>query len=179
MEFNCFFGDRKPIGNSPSGFPLYTSKTLVNLWGLGENVSIGDVNFESAAYVARYITKKVTGPGADGHYEIMDPITGVIYSRVPEFARMSLKPGIGYEWFRRYSAEVYPLDRVVIRGREMKPPKYYDKLLEMESSFLSDDLEMSRYLAAIERSDDNTIARLRVRESCTEARLVFKLRSLK
>jgi len=176
--FGVFFADRRKIGQSSDGSVLYTSHTLESLWGKG-NVSFGDVTFESAGYVARYICKKVTGLRAAAHYEVVCPVTGEIFQRKPEFSQMSLKPGIGYSWFEKYKAEVYPLDRIVIRGREMKPPKYYDKLLELESNFLSDDLEYSRYQRAVMRKDDNTEARLAVREKCAKAKLSFKLRSLK
>lgn len=176
--FSAFFADRRKIGELPSGSDLYTSPTLEQLWGYG-NVSIGDVTFESAGYVARYITKKVTGPNADQHYELMDPLSGEIYNRTPEFSRMSLKPGIGATWFQRYKSEVYPLDRVVVRGVEMKPPKFYDRLLELESNFLSDDLGYTRFLKAGKNLDENTDARLAVRQQVAEARLNFKLRTLK
>jgi hypothetical protein len=41
---------------------------------------------------------------------------------------MSRRPGIGAAWFEQFSAELEHNDSVVARGREMKPPRYYDKL---------------------------------------------------
>jgi hypothetical protein len=52
-----------------NGNKLYTSNYLTEKWGKG-NVLIGDVTFESCAYVARYILKKVTGEKAEEHYYI-------------------------------------------------------------------------------------------------------------
>nr|QJB20072.1 MAG: replication initiator protein [Microvirus sp.] len=46
---------------------LYRSKILEELWTYGFS-SVGTVTFESAAYVARYITKKITGEAAESHY---------------------------------------------------------------------------------------------------------------
>lgn len=60
----CLFGhnfsnDRQPFRRIGEHI-LYTSKTLTDIWGLG-NTSIGDLTFESAAYTARYVMKKQTG----------------------------------------------------------------------------------------------------------------------
>ena len=71
--------------------------------------------------------KKVTGDLAESHYETVDLSTGEVSARVPEFNRMSLKPGIGAEWIKRYNKDVYPRDVVIARGHESKPPRYYDK----------------------------------------------------
>lgn len=117
-----FYADRKRISDSQSGFPQYISQRLCETWGLGEihQQTIGELTFESAAYVARYCLKKVTGDGAAEHYA----------GRHPEYVTMSRRPGIGAGWFERFNGEVYPSDSVVMRGREFLPPPFYDKLLE-------------------------------------------------
>lgn len=175
--FGCWFDDRKFFRTGESGSHLYTSEKLSRLWPYGFS-SIGDVTFESAAYVARYVLKKITGQAASKHYECVNGETGEIFSRVPEYTRMSLKPGIGYTWYQKYKKEVYPLDRVVVRGMEMKPPKYYDNLLKLDSNFLSDDVEYARYVKAMRVATENTPERLAVRETVTKSRLTFKKRSL-
>jgi len=68
----CIFGldfpDKKPWKKRKPGSPtLYRSKILEELWTYGFS-SVGTVTFESAAYVARYITKKITGEAAESHY---------------------------------------------------------------------------------------------------------------
>ena len=97
---------------------LFTSETLSGLWPYGYSV-IGDVTFESAAYVARYIMKKVTGERAEEHYD----------GRTPEYTTMSRRPGIGKTWFEKFSSDVYPHDRVVVRGHYTRPPRFYDNIL--------------------------------------------------
>jgi len=179
--FGCFFTDREFYRELPSGHKLYTSSELADLWQMGF-CSIGDVTFESAAYVARYVCKKVNGKDAEAHYERVDDLTGEIFSLVPEFSRMSLKPGIGAEWFKQYRAEVFGiggnLDRVVVNGNQVKPPKYYDNLLKSADDFDSDMVEFLRSEKAKRFLKDNSPERLVVREVCAKARLKFKLRSL-
>jgi len=131
--FNVFFPDREVIRES-EGLRLYESAELSALWPFGF-ASVGDVTFESAAYVARYCCKKVSGPLAESHYRVVDPDTGECFERVPEFGHMSLKPGIGFPWFERYRRDAFPRDYVVMRGVRMKVPRYYDELVQRDASF--------------------------------------------
>jgi hypothetical protein len=174
----CIFGydfhDKKLWKRTPSGSLIYRSDYLEELWSLGYS-SIGDVNFESAAYVARYIMKKITGKNADEHYQKVDDLTGEIINRKPEFNKMSLKPGIGLEWIKRYKSDVYPHDHVIIRGKEVKPPKYYDKFYSKENPYEWDEIVYKRETSAKLRYEDNTLERLAVKEQVTKA----KLRKLK
>nr|UXQ87924.1 MAG: replication initiation protein [Microvirus sp.] len=112
---------------------LYTSALLTKIWGKGF-CTIGDVTFESAAYVARYCTKKITGLKALSHYKKL--IDGVYYTVRPEFGHQSLKPGLGTSWLKKYYRDVYPSDEIVIRGSVMQPPRYYDQLMETISPSL-------------------------------------------
>lgn len=118
---------------------LFVSPSLQKLWPFGR-ATIGDVTFESAAYCARYITKKVTGDLADTHYERVHSVTGEIYKVSPEYTTMSRRPGIGRGWYDKYHSEVFPQDRVIARGVESKPPRAYEQLLEQR------DLEMYKAL---------------------------------
>lgn len=70
--FGVDFADKKLWRKSPSGAFLYRSATLEQLWPFGYS-SIGDVTFETAAYVARYIMKKITGEAAELHYRFFRP----------------------------------------------------------------------------------------------------------
>ena len=92
-------------------------------------MTVGELTFESAAYVARYVVKKRTGKEAKTHYTRMYE-SGELVDLKPEFVTMSRRPGIGNEWFKKYKNDVYPKDFTTIRGKRMKPPKYYDRLLE-------------------------------------------------
>jgi len=167
----CVFGFDFPdkyVWSVRSGFPVWRSAILERLWKFGQS-EIGSVTFESAAYVARYIMKKVTGVAAEQHYCVCDPVTGEVVDKVPEYTTMSRRPGIGRAWFDKFKAEVYPADEVIVRGRSMKPPKFYDGIYEVLEPDASAAVSRARFLA---RSlEDETPERLSVREVCAEARL--------
>jgi hypothetical protein len=109
---------------------LYTSPSLRSSWGMG-HCTFGDATFESAAYVARYITKKMTGTAAKEHYETIDPETGEITTRKPEYSTMSRRPGIGLPWLKKYGHDTYQKDEVILNGKAMKPPRAYDNRYEV------------------------------------------------
>lgn len=126
LLFNHDFADRRfHSGRSPN--EISTSESLSRLWPFGFSV-VGQVTFESAAYVARYVMKKVTGKRSEAHYG----------GRLPEFTLMSRGSkrigtgGIGKGWFDRFKSDVYPHDRVVVRGSPSRPPRFYDNLLGRE-----------------------------------------------
>lgn len=178
LIFGLDFADKLYFKRSGKS-SVYTSATLRKLWPLG-NHWIGAVTFESAAYCARYCMDKVTGDIADAHYRFVDQETGEIFQRVPEFNRMSLKPGIGATFLERFWSDVYPRGEVVVNGRKAKAPRYYDKMFRRASDGDAvARLEFERYERAMrvdarESSDE----RLAVREQVMLARLAFKSRAL-
>lgn len=110
------------------GDQLYTSKEMAELWPFGFH-EIGDVTFQSAAYCARYCLKKVNGDKADEHYWQQSPIDGQMYRRAPEFPLMSLKPGIGAEFAKKFASDFFPSDFCIVDGRRFPVPEYYRKVL--------------------------------------------------
>lgn len=175
--FGYWPADAKHWRKGASGHVLYRSAVLDRLWGMG-HVEVGTLTFESAAYMARYVMEKVTGDLAEDHYRDVDSETGEVINRRPEFARMSLRPGIGHDWFIRYGARVLAHDNVIVNGHEAKPPRYYDVLMERVAPERLEELRFKRAerakLSAAEGTDD----RLRVREEVAKARLRFKKREL-
>lgn len=171
IVFGHDFSD-KTLWQVRKGIPLYRSKKLEELWSCPETgrfygfASVGTATFESAAYVARYVTKKQFGNSdwsEDFYTYGYHPETGEIMSRTKEFAKMSLKPGIGASWYEKYWQDVYPSDFVVFRGRKMRPPIYYDRLLERHNPDLFLDVKDARRDAA-ENYDYLTDERLFAKE---------------
>lgn len=102
------------------GDKLYNSEFLSKCWPYGF-INFGAVTFESAAYCARYVCKKITGDMSEEYYR----------GRCPEFVRMSNRPGIGASWLKKYKSDVYPNDYIIIRdGVKVRPPRYFDILFE-------------------------------------------------
>lgn len=112
------------------GSSLWLSPTLNRLWNNGF-VVVGDVSFQSCAYVARYMLKKVNGDKSLKRYT--DPITGFV--RTKEYVTMSRRPGIASAWFSKYKNDTFPRDQVLMNGVTMKPPRFYDKKLEQVDPF--------------------------------------------
>lgn len=165
--FNCDFGDRQYL-KMVNGYRYDTSAAVRRLWPYGNNI-LGDLSFESAAYVARYCTKKVTGSAAKDHYG----------DRLPEFGQASLKPGIGKRWLDKYGeSDVFSFDEVVVRGSKCKPPRYYDKYLQCKDPARFEQIKLEREQCGKDREDDNTYARLKVKEKCLAAKTKSLIRRL-
>lgn len=149
--------------------PLYNSPSLTELWGKG-HVVIGELTFESAAYVARYCLKKITGKAQEGD-TVIDRTTGEVFSRRPEYSTMSRRPGIGRKWLEEFVSDVYPDDFAVMAdGRKCKPPKFYDDFFEALSPEEMDDIRRERRRRGRRFAQHRTAERLEVRERVAEAR---------
>lgn len=150
-------------------YKYYRSEQLEKLWKFG-NSEFTTVTKKTCSYVARYVTKKITGDDAEDHYERVDLETGEIFSLLPEFARMSLRPAIAREWWEKYGQAVTDWDSVVIDGNELPPPKYYDTLLGLNDEQLLEDIKRKRVRKA-KASPDNKPARLATREESAKLKL--------
>ena len=150
--FNVHFEDMKLWKRTKSGELLYRSQTLEKLWPRGHS-SIGNVTFESAAYVARYVMKKITGEQAEEHYKVITNFdeNGEIKDSVqiqPEYVTMSRKPGIGNAHYDNYKNDMFPSDEIsVLRNGETKhcnPPRYYMEKLRKDDPKMYEELKTKR-----------------------------------
>lgn len=161
VMFGLELDDLRRYKDTASGHTLYTSAFLEECWQLGR-VWVGTVTFDSAQYVAKYVLKKVTGEAADDHYR----------GRLPEYVTMSNRPGIGAEWFGKFSSDLYPDDFVVTHsGNKLRVPRFYDTRLEKEDPKALARFKVSRQVRARKRAADNTPERLAVREEVMRAAL--------
>ena len=184
LIFGYDFEDKRLWSYGVGKSSLYRSTQLERLWPFGYS-TIGELNEKTAAYCARYSIKKIKGqaleiidPDTDlKPYELRDDNTGAIHALQPEYATMSRRPGIGRAWYEKYKTDVFPDDFVVVKGKKVKTPQYYRNLLEGSDPELAASLQKIRSDKAAQNKDNNTRARLEVREKVKQAQLKTLTRS--
>lgn len=167
--FNYDFKD-KYAWSRRNGHTYYRSDLLEDLWNYQGHCIIGDLTFESAGYTARYVTKKLDGKLAldtNHYFSHWDNETGEMIEKVKEFAQQSRNPGLARWWYDKFKGDVYPEDCVVVNGKKVKPPKFYDRLLEEEhpTDYL---LIKSERKSKAEQKSDESLERIIVREEIQE-----------
>ena len=172
--FNLPIIDLEPFFINKHHQQIYRSKTIEEIWGKG-HVSVGELTFESAAYVARYTLKKLTKAEAE--------CIGI----EPEFINMSRKPGIGADYLKDNYKEIYENDELILRKSvdkvvKQKPIKYFDKLYEQIDPEALYDIKLNRRENAIEarkiKMSHTTLTESEV-EALEERSLLRRITSLK
>ena len=121
--FNLPIDDKEYFFTNELGDLVYKSALIEELWGYGQ-ISIGELNYKTASYTARYVMKKQKGYDAQ-MYADMD-IT-------PPFVSMSLRPGIGADYCAENMDEIYSNDKLYLpMGRVVSPSRYFDKKFALE-----------------------------------------------
>lgn len=168
--FGLHLNDLVPMRkDSRTGFTYYSSPSLERVWSqlvdrkiekgsiispytyssMGY-VTVCNVTWETCAYTARYVTKKLTGPLAKVYTD---------FDMTPPFSLMSRKPGIARQYYEDHPEFV---DQKNIHiptqsgGRSIRPPKYFEKLLEEDRPELAEQ-------------------RAEIRAACTRAAIASKL----
>lgn len=190
LIFNHDFNDKTHYSTCPHTHQkLYTSEELSKLWKYGHS-TLGAVTYKSAAYVARYIMKKINGDRAVDHYMRQHP-TNLTWNQVePEFVLRS--GNLGLTWFNKYKSDAFPSDFLVVDGRQTRVPRFYDTLLKQEEQPPSPDkkyfqqldtplhrIKQKRRSDSRRHAEDQTPARLRVREFVKTTQLNQLKRNLK
>ncbi len=147
--FNIDFEDKELWKVTKKGNALYTSETLSKLWSkrikeseinnydsstvwkdssnrwnvqLG-HCTIGEVTFDSASYVAQYVTKK-TKTETDEYYG----------GKQHEYVTMSRRPGLGRRFYEEFKeTDIFPQDFVYMNGKKLQVPKYYNNRYEIDN----------------------------------------------
>lgn len=183
--FGIDFADKRYWQTTGAGSKIYRSPLLEQLWPYGHS-TVGELNFESAAYTARYCIKKQTGKNAKTHYERIDPETGEIYNLLPEYNEMSRgnrnarNNAIGRNWLEKYKSDVFDAlpGQVLVRGKPTNAPRYYMKQLEKWDPEKYEIIVDNRIKEGRKKPQENRQSRLTVKETVTEAKLKYLKRSI-
>lgn len=185
LIFGYSFPDRELWSYGQEKSPLYRSTQLERLWPHGFS-TIGELNYKTAGYVARYTIKKIRGALAKIRdpetdllpYETVDQASGLVVQLQPEYGTMSRRPGIGFAWYQQFKNDIFPDDFCIHDGKRVKTPKYYRNLLEAENPDLAAELRDLRQSAADLHKDNQTRERLQVRETVKQAQINSLQRTL-
>ena len=169
-HYHALLFNYRPEDLVPINKTLFDSPKLAKLWRHGA-VTVGDVTWQSASYVARYIFDKLNGELGRDKYAVSVDDDGVITFRDSEFCQMSRRPGIGAGWFERFHRELWASDSVVIDGREQKIPKFYDKRMRKQREVDFAEIVANREFRASLQAGDNTARRLADKAAVLNARL--------
>jgi hypothetical protein len=121
--WNIDIADRRIVKENEIGDTLYTSETLTKIWNKGI-IIFGNITYESAAYTARYTSKKFNTK----------------WDRNPEqentYINMSRRPGLGQKEWEKNQKKYKELNAIYIPTRKgakiTRLPRYYTKKWEAE-----------------------------------------------
>lgn len=119
----------------------WKTNEIQQFWRYGI-IDIGEVEWSSAAYVARYCTKKLHQKNNEDYCR---------EGKLPEFIRMSR--GLGMDYYKEHKDEIYKNDEIVmrtVRGNvgSYKPPKAWDRKFKEEHPDQWEMIKLSRLKAA-------------------------------
>ena len=182
IYFDLHIKDLKFFKMSRLGDKYYISDTLTRLWGKG-HVLLAQLTWESAAYVARYVTKKFSGDLAKYWYDDI--------GLTAPFTVMSRRPGIASNYFdynasdllkfdggvisTKTGAKIYPNPRYFKRKLDFLFPEEYGniKVQKMQNARLktellknSLDIDYQDYLLQREETFNKRVAKKLVRPDC-------------
>lgn len=120
------------------GCTYYTSDSLERVWSVNigsnrvpvyDNIGfclVSDVTWQTCAYVARYVTKKLKGPAAQWYADM---------NMEPPFMLMSRNPGIAHQWYEDHP-DYHDYEYINVStpdgGKKFRPPKYLDYLYDID-----------------------------------------------
>lgn len=140
------FTENKKYKINEMGQTIWTNEEIEKIWGKGF-ITLGKITWDTASYTAKYMLKKQKGPDAKWFYKSQ--------AKEPEFTLMSRKPGIAKEYYDKNKEKIYENDEIIIpkrdRSLKIKPPKYYDRLYDIENHDMMEEIKLNRRINAEEK----------------------------
>ena len=174
--FNVSFDDCI-VYQQRQGITTYESPTLAKLWPYGF-CTIGELNFETASYTAGYVLKKITGPAADDSY-LRNDSDGVAIWVKPPYTTMSLKPGIGADFYEKFKHDFFN-DETPVPGKGIiqKIPRYYQNIMAENDPATLEQIKDARRAFLHAHFEDFTPERLMDKYKCARAAQSSRQREL-
>lgn len=185
IVYGLHLDDLRPIPGSRD--PNYqTSDKLQRTWSVKDKscytplgfVLVAPVTWQSCAYVARYVTKKLYGKEAE-FYEN--------FGLCPEFTRCSRRPGLGREYFDDHPdccSKPFLYLSTEEKGVKFPPPKYFQRILADEDPAQAAELKEKRTRfaelakkARLQNTDLDYLEYLQVQEDNFKAKTASLLRN--
>jgi len=138
------------------GHTIYQSAKLSAAWGRGL-LELGSVTPLSARYCAGYVLKDTRQPS-----RVVEE-TGELVALPAPYGRMSLKPGLGDAWIRRYYPEVFTHGACYSQDKRHRIPDRFKHILDGIDPVAYETLQAGS-LEQAKLSPENTRERLAVRE---------------
>lgn len=160
--FGVDFPDKELV-TYRNNLPVYDSKILRETWSKG-HVEIGSVTYQSAAYIGRYVVKKLTGEQA-----------ALYDGREPEYGKASKKYAIGKNWLEKWWSDIFNINTLIFDGSPHKIPRYYVKWLEKNQPQAWRDFK-TRDLSLFDSEKykyENSPQRLKAKKIVKQTKLAF------
>lgn len=143
----------------------WKSKELDDWWGNKGFIDVAEVEWNNCAYVARYCMKKINFDN--------DPKEYAKVGKIPEFIRMSRRPGIATRYYEENKEKIYENDEVIqktIQGKvsSFKPPAAFDKKLKAENPEMYELIKQSR----MECAERNRMAKAELTKGISDLELL-------
>lgn len=182
IAFNCELPDMV-YWYRRNGMTYYVSEFLLKVWQKGI-CAVTEVNWNTCAYVARYVMKKRKGKMNKSLQEMRERV-GVQFQ--DEFVRMSLKPGIGWQYYQDHKDTIYKTDEDFVQKKDrtvkVKPAKYFDRLFDLDDPDRMFEIKQERRAKGKARSEQirmvsdlSQIELLEIKERTAESQAVRLLR---
>lgn len=149
IAFNCPPIDLKFFKRSGTGYDIYNSSDVELTWGkkiYGKDAvlsygyhSVQDVTFDSCAYTARYMLKKIKGLPLktftpENLAEYNECYDEDLKLRSNAFCGMSNRPGLAKAYALNNLNTIYDTDEVLFKDdfelHRARPPRYFDKIFD-------------------------------------------------
>lgn len=150
LLFGLRLNDLSVISHNFAGQSYYVSDIITKCWPDGVHI-LGPVTWQSASYVAQYTMKKATH-GFDRSFYRKAAIQ-------PEYQSMSLKPGIGYQYYVDHP-DLFDYSYFNVStpqgGRRVYPPEYFKRIFKSSNP----DAYLKRSLASRKEAEINSHLKL-------------------